>query len=266
MQSRDEEIDRKDSVINNLIKDSLSAVANNIHLDKVENDITEDLNIDGLFDEDLGGVGFDDILNISGCSNILATDLTVDNIFDTLEEKSELLDEGSTASNNNDDEVDKIPSTKDPSIIERLVEQSKNLATVMVTGSPKRTIVDKLEVSKRKRETDNSHSPSKKRKTEPRSLQCPHCDKQFPLGGSWKLKKHINRQHSDEAKFSCNQCKETFNKESVFLSHKERHDNPVPWRCKVCKRSYNQMLDLVQHAKRRHGLLNDDDEAIEKVL
>ena len=53
VQSRDEEIDRKDSVINNLIKDSLSAVANNIHLDKVENDITEDLDIDGLFDEDL---------------------------------------------------------------------------------------------------------------------------------------------------------------------------------------------------------------------
>ena len=76
------------------------------------------------------------------------------------------------------------------------------------------------------------------------SLDCPHCDKQFPLGGQWKVKKHILNEHEDltkKAAIVCEICNKTFSSQSVFLSHSEMHRVGDPWNCNLCKRRFGEM-------------------------
>ena len=141
---------------------------------------------------------------------------------------------------------------EDPTVIKRLVDQKRNFAKLQRKVSPLKVILDKERspLIKRAKLSLMANSPnSKKIKMDNSSLFCPHCDKQFPLGGSWKLKKHIRNQHKIEADSNdsrkpgakCNDCDKEFSSLAVLNSHLEQHKTSLPWTCKLCSGEFSEM-------------------------
>ena len=138
---------------------------------------------------------------------------------------------------------------EDPTVIQRLVDQhaaddqhcdhdKKKVTPLKLSSVIKRARVDEEKIV-------SEASLAKKRRIDfTSSLDCPHCDKQFPLGGQWKVRKHIHNEHKDltkKAAIVCEICNETFSSQSVFLSHSEMHRVGDPWNCNLCKRRFGEM-------------------------
>ena len=123
---------------------------------------------------------------------------------------------------------------------------------------------DQYKLSKRKRDSDVMRQPEaevKKRRLNEggkvnRNLQkCPHCPREFPLGGAWKLKKHILSNHKDlDQQSSCSICQQRFGRRSVLEAHMEKHRNPFPWNCELCGEGFDQLTVFVTHLKSRHEI------------
>ena len=172
-----------------------------------------------------------------------------------------------------------------PTIIERLVDQKKNIAVIQKKVSPIKIVVEKsnyqLLKSKDKSPITSTIPPQKKQKLDVNSsLSCPHCNKQFPLGGSWKLKKHISVEHDKredvrkaspspttisktstsnrKKKFSCYVCDKEFSYQCILTAHIEWHRTVTPWSCTFCHKMFDDMTDLVKHAQINHGIKNMD--------
>ena len=165
---------------------------------------------------------------------------------------------------------------EDPNIIERLVTQSRNLASVQKKVSPLKIVLErenyKLHQRTRPRspggvDDQDQETFCKKRKIEEvkSSLHCPHCALQFPLGGNWKLKKHIMNKHKVMSEhieprkaMTCDICGEDCEFESVLKAHKKHHQDLYPWKCKKCESTFLNVKELVQHVKSYHGIYNED--------
>ena len=140
---------------------------------------------------------------------------------------------------------------EDPTVIQRILDQ-KHASEDQLPANKK---VTPLKISVMKRERMRSEdkiifeaSQPKKRKLEfSSSVECPHCDHQFPLGGQWKLRKHILQEHKDQFEkeaFRCEPCDKTFPSKSVFTSHHEMHTGKHPWRCNLCIRQFEELSAL----------------------
>ena len=136
---------------------------------------------------------------------------------------------------------------EDPTVIQRLIDQhasnDQNYDQKKVTPLKLSSVLKRARVDEEKVLTEAS--PVKKRRIDfTSSLECPHCDKQFPLGGQWKVRKHILQQHEDQTKkqaIVCEICNKTFHSQSVFLSHSEMHRVGDPWSCNLCKRRFKEL-------------------------
>ena len=250
IQSKDDELENKNRLINSLTKESLtSSMAKTSCAPILDSNSAVDLDtldIEPLpmLDHELGDVDLDEILNVSGCSNILQTD------FPNFDEDND------EPCKNEEEKDENLVTTEDhdQSIIKVLVEQNKNFASLKKHLEPAAEIVDKDVKTKRKFE-EEAEPTKKKQKVESRSLHCPDCDKQFPLGGSWKLKKHMLTQHKeDEIKqtFPCNHCSKKFSSKAVMLSHSKRHKMESPFECSSCSYPCKDMVELVNHTKKNH--------------
>ena len=122
---------------------------------------------------------------------------------------------------------------------------------------------DQYKLSKRKR--DSGVGPpeaevKKRRLSEAGNLnrnrqKCPHCAREFPLGGAWKLKKHILSNHKDlDPEHSCSICQQRFGLRSVLEAHTERHRRRFPWSCEICAETFDQLTVFVTHVKSRHEI------------
>ena len=139
-----------------------------------------------------------------------------------------------------------LPKRKeDPTVIQRLVDQHATEGQPIVD---KKVTPLKISVIKRERaneDKDVSEGQAKKRRIDfGSSVGCPHCDQQFPLGGQWKLKKHILLEHKDQMErqaLRCEICEKTFPSQSVFVSHREMHRVGTPWNCNLCKRRFGEL-------------------------
>ena len=122
---------------------------------------------------------------------------------------------------------------------------------------------DQYKLSKRKRDSDADQPEAevKKRRLDEvgkvnRNLQkCPHCPREFPLGGAWKLKKHILSNHKDlHQEQSCSICQQRFGRRSVLEAHMEKHRKGFPWTCELCEERFDQLTVFVTHLKSRHEI------------
>ena len=125
---------------------------------------------------------------------------------------------------------------------------------------------DQYKLSKRKRDSDvgPAEAEVKKRRLDDggrgsrvgrNSQKCPHCAREFPLGGAWKLKKHILSNHKDvDQDHSCSICQKGFSLKSVLESHMEMHRKSFPWNCEFCGERFEQLTVFVTHIKSRHEI------------
>ena len=71
-----------------------------------------------------------------------------------------------------------------------------------------------------------------------KTLVCEFCDKQFPLGGRWKLLKHVSSEHN----FICEYCDKQFICQSVLTAHTQWHLRTNPWNCSLCGFEFESLL------------------------
>ena len=135
---------------------------------------------------------------------------------------------------------------EDPTVIQRIAAQqaAEDQAVVQKKVTPLKISVVKRERACEDNLTLESSLAKKRRIDFSSSVGCPHCDQQFPLGGQWKLKKHILQEHKDQMErqaLRCDICDKTFSSQSVFVSHCERHRVGTPLDCKLCQSRFGEM-------------------------
>ena len=155
---------------------------------------------------------------------------------------------------------------EEKTIVQILADQNKDASvTIKNKVSPLKFIKenDQYKLSKRKRDSDVTppEAEVKKRRLDEgdratRNLQkCPHCAREFPLGGAWKLKKHILSNHKDlDQDQLCSICPQRFSLKSVLEAHLERHRRSFPWNCGLCGDRFDQLTVFVTHIKSRHEI------------
>jgi len=275
--AKNEEIDKKNSLLNKLLEKGFSQPCLDPPRETTFRDNVEDLDIESLLRANLDGgeVNFD-ILDLSQTGNIFQSE-DGDDFYEapldlvtpsTSKDKAQPLplyqstlktlplpnrDDGIT--NTTGDVNNWFSKIKeDPTVIQRLVDQHYDQKKV--------TPLKLSSVLKRVRGSEevivSEASPAKKRRIDfSSSLKCPHCDKQFPLGGQWKVRKHILQEHEDQTKkqaIVCELCNKTFHSQSVFLSHSEMHRVGDPWNCNLCNGQFGELPLLVDHAKMEHNI------------
>ena len=90
----------------------------------------------------------------------------------------------------------------------------------------------------------------------PQCLSCPHCDKKFPLGGQWKLTRHISSVHVSSKNFSCRYCDNQFPTQSILTAHTQWHELTNPWQCEECCYRLGSLTQFVKHVRSVHGVSN----------
>jgi len=86
----------------------------------------------------------------------------------------------------------------------------------------------------------------------PHCLSCPHCGKQFPLGGQWKLTRHLSSAHSNTMVYSCQDCDKQFPCQSILTAHTKWHKLTNPWQCGDCGYRLGNLSQFIKHAKSAH--------------
>jgi len=86
----------------------------------------------------------------------------------------------------------------------------------------------------------------------PHCLSCPHCGKQFPLGGQWKLTRHISSAHSNSMVYSCQDCDKQFSCQSILTAHTKWHQLTNPWQCEACGYRLGNLSQFIKHVKSAH--------------
>ena len=162
-----------------------------------------------------------------------------------------------------------MSGTKEPedrveekSIVQILAEQKKEAAVKekKMKVSPLKLVKenDRYKLSKRKcwSEPVTEAQRSKKKVVGGVSRaqsRCPHCGKQFPLGGAWKLKKHILKEHHEvENEKSCSICLKRLSLSCSLAAHMEMHKELFPWVCRPCGGKFENLTQFVKHVKSRH--------------
>ncbi|XP_059607698.1 zinc finger protein 62 homolog [Phlebotomus argentipes] len=83
----------------------------------------------------------------------------------------------------------------------------------------------------------------------PEKITCDQCGDAF--GNKLYLRKHIERRHSDERKFTCSRCDKTFKCREDVRKHMRVH-SPWIYTCPVCSRKVRHRGYLVRHMEALH--------------
>jgi len=253
------ELETKNKLINKLMENKTQTESSS---DNMENDI----DIDNLLSANLGEVDFSDILNLNDSN--FTEDLDKLDIINLEAEQATLpLSPSSMAMavNTNyvvedcckEDEVVQVPNREGSdnkvmedhevkNLVERMVDQKQVVSPIrIIKGKNKYLVANK----KQEKVVDSQSSPPAGIAN---SLVCPHCGKSFPLGGQWKLTRHMNSVHGSSTQYICQYCDKHFPCKSVFTAHKTWHHQTNPWQCEVCEARLGDLTEFISHVRSLH--------------
>ena len=81
-------------------------------------------------------------------------------------------------------------------------------------------------------------------------FNCELCFEWFPTAK--KLKEHLDIAHDDQKEFKCKYCKKTFDWQSNYSRHLNKHTNRREFKCKICHYSFNIISNLKRHMASVH--------------
>jgi len=280
------EIESKNKLINKLIEDKT-------RIESVGSNMEEDIDIDNLLHANLGEVDLSELLNISDSAfpdNLDSLDMSSleANQVNLSLSPSSLAMATNTSYIVEEEEDVQLPnregSTEEEGsgikgVVGQLVQQKRSVH--LSEGKEKQTQkVSPIKIikghnmyqlaNKKKQKaalTEDYTSPCKKLKmsspvpevsTAPQQcLSCPHCSKQFPLGGQWKLTRHISTAHN-VPDISCQYCDKKFTCQSVLIAHNEWHKLTSPWQCGECGYRLGNLSQFLKHVKSVHRVTSLD--------
>ena len=74
---------------------------------------------------------------------------------------------------------------------------------------------------------------------------CKLCFEWFP--SDEKLQGHISTSHDEQKEFKCKYCHKTFDWQSNYTRHMNKHTNKKEFKCKICHYSFNIISNLKRH-------------------
>jgi len=284
VKEKNNEIEHKNKLINKLMEDRT-------RIESTEDLMEDDIDIDNLLHANLGEVDLSDILNLNDSAfpdNLENLDIT-----NMMSEQSLSLSPASLRMATNtsyivQEEPFQLPnregSTEEEQTVEvkgpvgRMVEQKNSFFSApqeksKLKVSPIKIIrgQNQYKLASRKRpdgqEAENcadDHS-SKKPKisgkaipSAPQCLSCSHCNKKFPLGGQWKLTRHISSVHGNIMSYSCQYCDKQFPQQSILTAHTKWHEVTNPWQCEECGYRLGSLAQFVKHVRSVHKVTSLD--------
>ena len=81
-------------------------------------------------------------------------------------------------------------------------------------------------------------------------FNCEHCFEWFP--SAKKLQEHLDIAHDKQKEFKCKYCKKTFDWQSNYTRHLNKHTNRKEFKCKICHYSFNIISNLKRHMASVH--------------
>ena len=81
-------------------------------------------------------------------------------------------------------------------------------------------------------------------------FNCEHCFEWFPTAK--KLQEHLDIAHDNQKEFKCKYCKKTFDWQSNYTRHLNKHTNRKEFKCKICHYSFNIISNLKRHMASVH--------------
>jgi len=278
VKEKNNEIEHKNKLINKLMEDKT-------RIESTEDLMEDDIDIDNLLHANLGEVDLSDILNLNDSAfpdNLENLDIT-----NMMSEQSLSLSPASLGMATNtsyfvQEEPFQLPnregSTEEEQSVEvkgpvgRMVEQKNSFLSAsqeksQLKVSPIKIIrgENQYKLASRKRHDGQEalncvDTPSSKKQkisgkaipSAPQCLSCSHCDKKFPLGGQWKLTRHISSVHGNIMSYSCQYCDKQFPHQSILLAHTKWHEVTNPWQCEECGYRLGSLAQFVKHVRSVH--------------
>ena len=75
------------------------------------------------------------------------------------------------------------------------------------------------------------------------------------------LQEHVETAHDSLKEFKCKYCKKTFDWQSNYSRHLNKHTNKKEFKCKICNYSFNIISNLKRHVLKIHNGQAEGDEA-----
>ena len=75
------------------------------------------------------------------------------------------------------------------------------------------------------------------------------------------LREHVETAHDSLKEFKCKYCKKTFDWQSNYSRHLNKHTNKKEFKCKICNYSFNIISNLKRHVLKIHNGQAEGDEA-----
>jgi len=276
LNTKNDEIEQKNRTINKLMEKKIGCEPTlSPFLNSNDIRFEDELDFDNLLKANLGD-SFGDILNMSSTFDVANLEnmesLAIDQHV-TLSPKSLGMatntsyyhEENVQKSNKNDSKnatsSSMVSGGNNKAIVERILEQKVcNVSSSGLKVSPLKLQLtgDKYKLVGRNTpknvEDEFKSKTEESRRSTPQSLKCEFCQKSFPMGGKWKLRRHMQKEHSKEISV-CNYCDKEFTSESVLKAHLQRHKAGDPFNCNVC--SYKGNLEtIIKHIKCVHQIKN----------
>jgi len=278
------EIEAKNKLINKLIEDKTK-------IDPMNDGLEDALYIDNLLHANLGEVDLSDILNFTDSAfpddldSLDMSNLVSDQAKLSLSPTSLAMatntsyvveQEVQNQFPNREGSIERLDDTVNvKGVVERMVGQKRNYLSSQeyITEAKDDQKVSPIKIIKggnqyqladrnKQQVTDPLATPCKKLKLSsmsakdaapvPYCLSCPHCGKQFPLGGQWKLTRHLSSAHSNTMVYSCQDCDKQFPCQSILTAHTKWHKLTNPWQCGDCGYRLGNLSQFIKHAKSAH--------------
>ena len=90
--------------------------------------------------------------------------------------------------------------------------------------------------------------PEHEGNSHPFSCEFPNCGLKFDRKS--QLRYHVERNHENVVKFTCDVCHKGFYKESDFKLHTDRHTGNKKYKCSQCDKSFTHVSNLNRHKRR----------------
>lgn len=78
-------------------------------------------------------------------------------------------------------------------------------------------------------------------------FRCIKCS--LTISNQHNLKRHYERVHADNGKFSCKECGLKFSKEQRYKEHEAAHSGVALYKCKICFKQFMMLNALKKHEK-----------------
>jgi len=260
------ELDDKNKLINHLMEDGKTCASEEMKKDETST-IVETLDIDSLLQANLGSADLNKIMEITESSPMLSKDIA-DIYFPGAEGESvserELQTFGETTA---EAELTVAPtiaqkesSCSEQSVVKQLADQRGKVPPIKIIKGKNQYRLEKKATKIDEKPRDEVVTTFRKDNSAVKSscLTCPQCGKQFPLGGQWKLRKHLQMVHEVGGHF-CHVCDKEFDHQSLLLAHSNWHRRQEPWMCKHCKQVFGGLELFVDHVRFDHGIPGADD-------